>query len=49
LRTINDIDVACYISGADTPQDVPALMNYLAERLRRPASPATLAQRPTLN
>lgn len=35
LRTINDIDVACYISGADAPSDVPALLNYLAERLRK--------------
>lgn len=35
LRTINDIDVACYISGADAPTDVPALLNYLAERLRK--------------
>jgi tRNA nucleotidyltransferase (CCA-adding enzyme) len=35
LRTLNDIDVACYISGADAPQDVPALLNYLAERLRK--------------
>lgn len=35
LRTINDIDVACYISGADAPSDVPALLKYLAERLRK--------------
>ena len=35
LRTLNDIDVACYISGADAPGDVPKLLNYLAERLRR--------------
>ncbi|RYG99170.1 MAG: nucleotidyltransferase [Alphaproteobacteria bacterium] len=35
LRTLNDIDVACYISGADAPSDVPALLNYLAERLRK--------------
>lgn len=34
LRDINDIDVACYISGADVPRDIAALLNYLAERLR---------------
>jgi len=35
LRTLNDIDVACYVSGADAPPDVPKLLNYLAERLRK--------------
>jgi tRNA nucleotidyltransferase (CCA-adding enzyme) len=35
LRSLNDIDVACYISGADAPQDVAALLTYLAERLRK--------------
>ena len=35
LRSLNDIDLACYISGADTPQDVADLLNYLAERLRK--------------
>jgi hypothetical protein len=35
LRLLNDIDVACYISGADAPSDVPTLLNYLAERLRK--------------
>lgn len=35
LRSINDIDVACYISGSDAPQDVAALLDYLAERLRK--------------
>jgi predicted nucleotidyltransferase len=34
LRTLNDIDVACYISGADAPRDVGRLLDYLAERLR---------------
>jgi hypothetical protein len=34
LRSLNDIDVACYISGADAPKDVQALLQYLAERLR---------------
>ena len=33
LHSLNDIDLACYISGADTPQDVSNLLNYLAERL----------------
>lgn len=35
LRSLNDIDVACYIAGADAPSDVPALLAYLAERLRK--------------
>ena len=35
LRSLNDIDVACYISGADAPGDVAALLDYLAERLRK--------------
>ena len=35
LRSLNDIDVACYISGADAPKDVRALLDYLAERLRK--------------
>src|SRR3954454_23381985 len=35
LRSLSDIDVACYISGADAPGDVPKLLNYLAERLRK--------------
>src|SRR3546814_4120777 len=26
---------SCYISGADAPGDVPKLLNYLAERLRK--------------
>ena len=34
LRSLNDIDVACYISGADAPKDVSALIAYLTERLR---------------
>jgi hypothetical protein len=34
LRSLNDIDVACYISGADAPRDVQALLEYLASRLR---------------
>ena len=35
LRSINDIDVACYVSGADAPHEVSALLEYLAERLRK--------------
>src|ERR1044072_2604217 len=35
LRSLNDIDVPCYIRGADAPGDVPRLLNYLAERLRK--------------
>jgi tRNA nucleotidyltransferase (CCA-adding enzyme) len=35
LRSLNDIDVACYVSGADSPHEVADLLNYLAERLRQ--------------
>jgi hypothetical protein len=35
LKSLNDIDVACYISGAEAPKDVKALIEYLAERLRK--------------
>lgn len=35
LRSLNDIDVACYISGVDAPGDVAELLDYLAERLRK--------------
>ncbi|MBO6669783.1 CBASS oligonucleotide cyclase [Parvibaculum sp.] len=35
LRTLNDIDVACYISGADAPRSTAELLTYLAERLRK--------------
>lgn len=35
LRSINDIDVAIYISGSEAPHDVRALLDYLAERLRK--------------
>ena len=35
LRSLNDIDVACYISGADAPRDAQRLLTYLTERLRR--------------
>ena len=35
LRSLNDIDVACYIAGNDAPQNISALLEYLAERLRK--------------
>lgn len=35
LRTLNDIDVGCYISGSDVPSDIDELMEYLAARLRK--------------
>ncbi|MCP5058332.1 MAG: nucleotidyltransferase [bacterium] len=34
LRSLNDIDLACYIEGADAPTEVAKLLDYLAERLR---------------
>src|SRR6185312_11927197 len=34
LRSLNDIDVAAYISGADAPHEVRQLLDYLADRLR---------------
>lgn len=35
LRSLNDIDVGCYISGAQAPSDIQSLLDYLAERLRK--------------
>lgn len=35
LRTINDIDMACYISGSDAPESIGELLSYLAEKLRK--------------
>jgi tRNA nucleotidyltransferase (CCA-adding enzyme) len=35
LRSLNDIDVAAYVSGPDTPRDVTGLLQYLTERLRK--------------
>lgn len=35
LRTLNDIDMACYISGSDAPTDISELLSYLAEKLRK--------------
>ena len=34
LRSLNDIDMAAYISGPDAPRDTRALLEYLTERLR---------------
>lgn len=34
LRSLNDIDVACYISGADAPKEIDELLQFLAEKLR---------------
>ncbi len=35
LRSLNDIDIACYVSGAEVPSDIPKLLDYIAERLRK--------------
>jgi hypothetical protein len=35
LKSLNDIDVACYVSGAQAPHKIQALLDYLAERLRK--------------
>jgi len=35
LSSLNDIDVACYISGAVAPHEIKNLLDYLAERLRK--------------
>lgn len=35
LRSLNDIDMACYISGDDAPEDIQELLDYLAKRLRK--------------
>jgi hypothetical protein len=34
LKTINDIDMGCYISGSSAPNNVSALLVYLADKLR---------------
>ena len=34
LRSLNDIDIACYISGANAPSEIDNLLDYLAERLQ---------------
>lgn len=33
LRTINDIDVAVYVSGEDAPNDIQELLQYIADSL----------------
>ncbi|MBX9675934.1 MAG: nucleotidyltransferase [Methylotenera sp.] len=35
LNSLNDIDVAVYISGSDAPGDIKDLLNYLAEKLKK--------------
>ncbi len=35
LKNINDIDMACYIACSEAPSDTKALLDYLAERLRK--------------
>ena len=35
LRSLNDIDVGCYISGANAPKEINPLLKYLAGRLRK--------------
>ena len=34
LKSLNDIDIACYVSGSDVPRDISDLLEYIAERLR---------------
>ena len=34
LRSLNDIDVAVYVAGVDAPEDVKALIDYIAEKLK---------------
>lgn len=35
LKTINDIDVGCYITGVETTTDIPTLISYLVEKLKK--------------
>ena len=35
LRSLNDIDVGCYISGVDTTTRIADLLDYLVERLKK--------------
>lgn len=35
LRSLNDVDVAVYIAGADAPHEIRALLQYLTDRLRK--------------
>jgi tRNA nucleotidyltransferase (CCA-adding enzyme) len=34
LKSLNDIDMACYVSGSDVPREIGKLLEYIAERLR---------------
>lgn len=35
LNSLNDIDMAVYISGSEAPRDIRDLLSYLAEKLRK--------------
>lgn len=35
LRSINDIDIGCYVSGSSAPSDIQDLLDYLAEKIRK--------------
>ena len=35
LRSLNDIDIACYVSGAEAPSDISKLLIGIAENLRK--------------
>lgn len=35
LKSLNDIDVGCYISGANAPKEIAELIRYLVERLQK--------------
>ena len=35
LRSLNDIDVAAYVSGPEAPENIKELLEYLAEKLRK--------------
>ncbi|MDY8134686.1 CBASS oligonucleotide cyclase [Aquimarina sp. 2201CG5-10] len=35
LRSINDIDVGCYVKGDSAPSSINELLDYLAEKLRK--------------
>tara|TARA_R110002050_G_scaffold2603_6_gene14870 strand:- start:16827 stop:17792 length:966 start_codon:yes stop_codon:yes gene_type:complete len=34
LKSLNDIDIACYVSGSNVPRDISDLLEYIADRLR---------------
>jgi tRNA nucleotidyltransferase (CCA-adding enzyme) len=34
LKSLNDIDLACYIEGASAPKEISKLLEFLAEKLR---------------